>query len=416
MTDNQLPEDIIVSDILVKLPIKSLIRCTCVSKRWRFLISDPEFAKSHLQLARRRHHTLTRRLLLYCSPSQVESLDLETPPSPSSPIRNLTCKLNNQPESIKLLGSCNGLVCVCTDPTLSSCDLFIWNPSTGFLRNLPYPCFSSATHTVLYGGFGYLSAADDYKVVVAADNVFDYGDNVVEVKVLSWRTGVWRKIEVHPLLSYTLYPAAVVVGETLHWFRNDRWLGSAIIGFDLDKEEFREMPPPPPSFWQRYDRDYVGCVGCWGGRLHVFRYTARVCDVMELWVRGENGDGESWTEVFKLKIADEPRKAVFLRPFLAGGSSAVVAKVTRNATMEMVRIEPRDEEPVVDMFKRGVEPAMILYEESLHRLPGCGAVEEEKVEEIQTPVFGALFWITDHWYSILALVGFLISLCYIPVK
>ncbi|XP_004293070.1 PREDICTED: F-box protein CPR30-like [Fragaria vesca subsp. vesca] len=407
MTGNQLPEDIIVSDILVKLPIKSLIRCTCVSKRWRFIISDPQFANSHFQQARH-HNALTRRLLLYSSPSQVESVDLETTPSSSSPIRNLTCNLNKQPESIKLLGSCNGLVCLCTDPTLSTCDVFIWNPSTGFFRNLPYPCFSSATHTVLYGGFGYLSETDDYKVVVAVHNVFDYGENVVEVKVLSWRTGVWRSIEVHSLLSYTLYPAAVVVGETLHWFRNDRWLGSAIIAFDLDKEEFREMRPPP-NLGQRYDRDYVHCVASLGGRLHVFRYPAGVCDVMELWVMEEYGDGESWTEVFKLKFTDEPRKSVYLRPFLAVGGSSVVAKVTRNSTMEMVRIEPEDEQPVVDMLKRGVEPAMIVYEESLHRLPGCG-VEEVKVEEISNPRFSTLFWVTDHWYALLALVGFLISL------
>ncbi|PRQ20247.1 putative F-box domain-containing protein [Rosa chinensis] len=49
--DVHLPEHVVLN-ILCRLPFKSLIRFTCVSKRWRSLIiSDPQFGNSHFRLA-----------------------------------------------------------------------------------------------------------------------------------------------------------------------------------------------------------------------------------------------------------------------------------------------------------------------------------------------------------------------------
>ncbi|XP_048539035.1 F-box protein At1g52495-like [Triticum urartu] len=44
-----LPHDLIVSEILVRLPAKSLLRLSCVCKAWRTTISDdPSFSQAHL--------------------------------------------------------------------------------------------------------------------------------------------------------------------------------------------------------------------------------------------------------------------------------------------------------------------------------------------------------------------------------
>ena len=47
---NLLPHELMV-EILLRLPVKSLIRFKSVSKPWRSLISDTHFTKSHLDLA-----------------------------------------------------------------------------------------------------------------------------------------------------------------------------------------------------------------------------------------------------------------------------------------------------------------------------------------------------------------------------
>ncbi|KAI3867300.1 hypothetical protein MKW98_001734 [Papaver atlanticum] len=41
-------DDKLLRDILINLPVKSLMRFKCVSKRWQSLIQDSSFAKSHL--------------------------------------------------------------------------------------------------------------------------------------------------------------------------------------------------------------------------------------------------------------------------------------------------------------------------------------------------------------------------------
>ncbi|KAK9949277.1 hypothetical protein M0R45_004810 [Rubus argutus] len=182
-TNEHLPEEIIVQ-ILYRLPVKPLIRFSCVSKRWSSIISDPQFAKSHFKLASERK-TLSCRLLL-STPSQFKSLDMQTLSFvDDSSVRKLACPFKQPGRAVKTLGSCNGMVFVALD----SCNgYYIWNPSTGLFLKLPNPGFASIGATTLslsirareydpsktiaglhHYGFGYVSASDDYKVVVAAE-------------------------------------------------------------------------------------------------------------------------------------------------------------------------------------------------------------------------------------------------------
>ncbi|PON37085.1 F-box domain containing protein [Parasponia andersonii] len=47
-----LPSDIFVNNILLKLHVRSIISCKYVCKTWYNLISDPEFAKLHMLQAK----------------------------------------------------------------------------------------------------------------------------------------------------------------------------------------------------------------------------------------------------------------------------------------------------------------------------------------------------------------------------
>uniref|UniRef100_M1DYL4 S haplotype-specific F-box protein n=1 Tax=Solanum tuberosum TaxID=4113 RepID=M1DYL4_SOLTU len=53
----------LITEILSRLPIKSLLKFTSVSKSWLDLISSPEFIKSHLNLSANNKENTHHRLM-----------------------------------------------------------------------------------------------------------------------------------------------------------------------------------------------------------------------------------------------------------------------------------------------------------------------------------------------------------------
>ncbi|KAL6184784.1 hypothetical protein ACLB2K_046184 [Fragaria x ananassa] len=83
--DLDLPEHVVLN-ILCRLQVKSLIRFTCVSKRWRSLIvSDIQFANSHFHLASHLRQNVLIATHPASLPSRFRFLD------DNFSIRNLTC-------------------------------------------------------------------------------------------------------------------------------------------------------------------------------------------------------------------------------------------------------------------------------------------------------------------------------------
>nr|XP_011470692.1 PREDICTED: F-box protein CPR30-like [Fragaria vesca subsp. vesca] len=187
MTGIDLPEDII-ENIFSRLPVKTLIRFTCLSKKYHHLIlKDPVFAKTQYKFASR------HRLLI--SDPDLGSLDLDTPSFDD--IRNDIRKPNFRflpPNSGKYdiipssLGSCNGLMFVLVQ------GFFVCNPSTGFFKKLPFGGYH--TYAGHYHGVGYLSTTDDYKVV-GNHMVVDEEMSVTAqwVEIFSLRAKVWKRMK-----------------------------------------------------------------------------------------------------------------------------------------------------------------------------------------------------------------------------
>lgn len=184
MTRKNLPEDVIV-EILLRLPVKPLVRFRCVSKHWRSLISDPHFAKSHFNRASGQ----TQRLLLH-TPSGLGSLEVDAPFEDGSALRELVLPIKRQYRDVRIVGSCNGLVCVCLlrDPI----EFYVWNPSTGDYRKLSDPGFSPNSDINAYmRGFGYDSSTDGYKLFVDPYTI-PRPPIRVEAKVYSLKKNSWK--------------------------------------------------------------------------------------------------------------------------------------------------------------------------------------------------------------------------------
>ncbi|PRQ48181.1 putative F-box domain-containing protein [Rosa chinensis] len=375
-----LPEDIIVN-IFSRLPVKSLIRFTSVSKRLRFIIlSDPKFAQSQLKAARQQK-TLSRRLLVSTDTSQLESLHLGDTPSfgePSS-VRKLSFPFQPQLGGyVKLLGSCNGLVFLAVDNKL----FFIWNPSIGFLKQLPDPGFPLDDNVLPYYGVAYLSATDDYKVLVAS---FGFGGAKLEVEMFSLRTHIWQRIE-SPCRSddvLLFHCQGTLLNDAFHWVNYHDYNEEEeheIVSFDLEDEVFRRMPLPNFD----HDAKTFSKLGVCGGCLCVSRYPYGVWYSIDFWVMREYGVSGSWIMLFSLKLSDPPHLPRFSRQLLVVESSTVSARWTAEG-FELIRIYHKEDNQLGRYMLKGHRISMIEYEESLLWISGYHPVEEkEQVQILET--------------------------------
>ncbi|GLT59653.1 hypothetical protein SLA2020_324610 [Shorea laevis] len=102
-----------IEDILPQLPVKSLVRFKCVSRSWSSLISSPLFTKTHLKRASQDPKLSAQRILLATS-SHLWSLDPEKSISSSDGNANVgfDYKLKIKKGQARIVGSCNGLVCL----------------------------------------------------------------------------------------------------------------------------------------------------------------------------------------------------------------------------------------------------------------------------------------------------------------
>ncbi|XP_058758981.1 F-box/kelch-repeat protein At3g06240-like isoform X3 [Vicia villosa] len=179
-----LPHELIIQ-ILLRLPVKSLIRFKSVCKLWFSLIShDSHFANSHFQL------TTNRRILLI-SPSESLSIDFEASLDDDSACVSLN------PDSIfpqyfqnfYITGSCRGFILICC-----SLNIFIWQPSTGDHKHIPLSPFGSNLDAAYFYGFGYEDSTDDYLVVSMSQHGYS-DDSPLHLEYFSLKANTWKVVE-----------------------------------------------------------------------------------------------------------------------------------------------------------------------------------------------------------------------------
>lgn len=381
MASNTLPEEIAVQ-ILTRLPVKSLIRFTSISKWWHYIIiSDPQFAKAQFELAYKKQ-SLSHRLLI-SSKSQLQSLDLEAPSfGDDSSVRKLTCpfKLLGR-RLVNLLGSCNGMVFVAFGLREK---FYVWNPTTGFVQKLPAPGFATEEDSEYelgislaflgyqYCGFGYVSANDEYKVFVSSF----LSDYTFDVEIFSFRTKIWKRVQAHPLFSnaeirlFDRNVKGTLSNEAVHWLR--RMVGEAsrryaIIAFDLAKEEFREVPLPNLTKDDEHDSFSRNVGVLLGGCLCVSSYKEHCSKYSQLWVMMEYGVGVSWTKLYKFETVDQ---RVHRIPQIFYGESGITIR-SNGEEKELMRIDRKKEsldEVAVCSGRYRLEVGdcdMVEYDESL---------------------------------------------------
>ncbi|KAF7148014.1 hypothetical protein RHSIM_Rhsim03G0162000 [Rhododendron simsii] len=233
--DTVASNDDLLTEILIRVPVKSLLRFKSVSKHWLSLIATPHFAR-----CRNPDPCSVSGLFLYSSGRRLNSglnfIPLQNDGNPTD--GNFT----TFPSGMKILSSCHGLLC-CTSFSRGNHQFHILNPTTKQFTSLPQP----------RGEVKGLSLCFDpcrspyYKVVCVLGTVSVLSREPYQsewryqIEIYSSETGTWRPSG-EPFIGdlNTQFLGGVYWHGAIHWFNT--WGDS--LYFDIEDERLGILPMP----------------------------------------------------------------------------------------------------------------------------------------------------------------------------
>ncbi|XP_062016550.1 F-box protein CPR1-like [Rosa rugosa] len=383
------PEEIIPS-ILIRLPIKSLIRFTSVCKSWRSTIKDPSFIRTHLA------HTLnfndqnaTHLLLLHTVFSQGVSYPLgvrhivgfkQDPYSLHYDNNDVSqcCKvefpIGLKEEMInpcfRVVGTCDGLVLLADDLGLYAYNFVMWNPCVRKYVILPEPSVRFSTHGGYEAslGLGYDVIGNDYKVVrlttlLEQQGMFDTCPTLAQVYSLA--KGSWGRLR-SDLPPCGMLPdlGQAFVNGALHWLAI-RWEGDDVIffvlAFDVGSESFREIMLPKTF---KMEESLELRLSLSGDRKSIglfVRFQDESDCFLDIWVMKEYCIDKSWTKLVILCPQGPQRSLPNALCFRRNGEVVLVLE----DSCELVSLELVSKQFKALGISGGQVCSVDLYEESL---------------------------------------------------
>ncbi|OIT39436.1 PREDICTED: F-box protein CPR30-like [Nicotiana attenuata] len=303
---NKLPEDLVYC-ILLRFPVKSLMRFKCISQVWYHFIQSTTFINLHLnrttsvedefilfKYSIKEDAEEFKNVLSFLSGHDDDALNPLFPDVDVSYMAsNCSCTF------FPLIGPCNGLIAL-TD----SITTILINPATRNFRLLPpspFGCPYGYHRSVEALGFVFDSIANDYKIVrlseVFWDPLNDYpGPKESKVDIYDLSIDSWRELDCEQLPLIDRVPCAeTFYKEAVHWF-GTIYLTMVILCFDVSTEVFRNMKMP---------RTFILDNAQFPGLVILSESLTLICypnpsaidhmqKVTHIWVMKEYGVSESW--------------------------------------------------------------------------------------------------------------------------
>ncbi|XP_076890230.1 F-box protein At1g30790-like [Bidens hawaiensis] len=242
-----IPHDLI-SEILQRLPVKSLTRFRSVSTRWNSTIIHPSFSKSHFSHSATAGASTTLVLTFINRFNSERTIFSVTIPS------NETKSVPNPTHVLTIPGfahpfvsqSVNGLICF----NLGS--MCVCNPSTRKFVKLPWtqPEMNASSPACTHhrtNVFGYDPVSNAHKVLDSWITCHENDEIIVEHRIftIGSRSNKWRRITGGPL--FFPFNESVCINGQVYFRAFPSMLAldkPVMVAFDLDREEFQliEMP------------------------------------------------------------------------------------------------------------------------------------------------------------------------------
>ncbi|CAH9067331.1 unnamed protein product [Cuscuta europaea] len=280
----------IISNILKRLPVKSLIRFQSVCNLWKNLIKSPSFIASHLDhssrenlyLISRGKHTVSGTSILYFLDRDMQLRRVQNNPF----IDSL--------KHARIVGSCNGLVCVQTGLPGTFMSLYLWNPAIREVIQVPKSIPNMDLSYSCSAGFAFSPTVKDYRIVkpYVTRSDMEYGFEAYSVT-----TNSWKNIGMGSFKGISPFSDCITFNGSMFWLASQASHGGeytdVILSLYLAMDEFRLIPPPPSS------RNETANLTVYKNRLAVFHCSHDLNTeniLIDLWMI-EEGIGSSWSKI-----------------------------------------------------------------------------------------------------------------------
>ena len=300
-----IPNDLLI-EVLASLPVNSLIRFKSVCKSWYSLVTSPIFINKQLNHSKTNTDELLIRL--YTATDKKEHyLLFHDDEKFGDEYSELEFPFRIKFGYFRVVGSCNGLLCLCDDYFRDSPDIILWNPSIRKSVTLPIPYKPQCPHMFVLG-FGAHPTTHEYKVVRI---VYEKGEDLNYLKfpskveiytqgTESWR-GIGSYVPPHGIVEFMW--SQVFMKGAVHWVANDPCVDVGyrilVMSFDMGEETFYEMMLPLTLAEQN---PMSLSVKLFGELLAVLCRGQRDSGCCCIWVMKEYRVVESWTKLFNINL------------------------------------------------------------------------------------------------------------------
>ncbi|KAL8107588.1 hypothetical protein AgCh_024123 [Apium graveolens] len=286
----------LVDEILCRLPVKPLLQCRCVSKGWCSLIDSNAFVKKHLK--KTLECNIGGGIIINAGSDKFYLADFDSLDDPSASVVRINDPIKTLLVDSHFVGASNGLICVFKNEMK---DVFLFNPTTKKSRKIAnsppeFPTSFTPIESSMCG-FGYDEVNDDYKVLKIAE-CYSRFRGIVAI-VYSLKTNAWTRIQNVPEVCFTSNRGIFASGS-LHWtaMRSPTNCKDLIVGFDLELQQFKEVPFPPIKSLPAFPDFNIRCLLDVGGCLCI---TDNYPSHLDVWIMKIYEDKNTWYKALSVK-------------------------------------------------------------------------------------------------------------------
>ncbi|XP_076937834.1 F-box protein At5g07610-like [Bidens hawaiensis] len=220
--------DDLLTEILHRLPVTSILQFKSVSKHWWWLLSHRSFTLRYDKFP------ISPGLFVHNKYVPYDVEDRSPPPYQSL---DFCPDLNG----IKIVQSCNGLLlCCCDRGHIRDHKYYVFNPTTKQFAIIPsVPGDDDARKSIRFMGLAFhQTTCPRYKAVCILGSA-----GIFVIQIYFSETGKWKTVNNYFSENpYARFGSGVYWNGAIHWNPS----GGSLFYFDLNSEELRTLPLPLP--------------------------------------------------------------------------------------------------------------------------------------------------------------------------